>query len=402
MKKKYYLIPVLGFCLLLVVTGCDIQLGNWGRAKYERTVQKQFPLDTGSTVIAQTSSGSITVTGADVTDCNVVAEIRVRALTEEEAKETAEQVEIILEQVGNTLTVKAKKPLIKKLKRSITISYDITVPRKTNVECASSYGPVKLSNILGSAKGKSSSGSISAEDIQGSVHLDTSYGSVTCVNVSGDNIKAKSSSGSIKAQNIKGSVDLDTSYGSITCEDISGGDLKLRTSSGKIKLSKASCGDFNLHTSYGSIRAEELTGKVLKLHSGSGGIDVTQASADSADISTSYGRITCRKLTTADLTAKSGSGNINIACSDSTSPEIRANVVTSYGSVDFEAPPDFAGSVDMATSYGSISTDLPITISGEISKKKLAGTIGQGNGKLYLKTSSGSIKIRWPDKQEVN
>ncbi len=393
MKKKYYSIPALAFCLLLIVTGCDFQFGNWGRAKYERTVQKQIPLDSGSTVVAQTSSGSITITGADVADCNVVAQIRVQAPTEQEAQEIAEQVKIKLEQVGNTLTVKADKPR-KKRRCSIAISYDITVPKQTNVECASSYGPVKLSNILGSAKGKSSSGSISAEDIQGSVHLDTSYGSVTCVNVSGDNIKLESSSGAIKARNVKGSADLDTSYGSITCEDISGGDLKLRTSSGKIKLMKASCGDCDLHTSYGSIRAEELTSKSLKLHSGSGGIDVTQASADSADISTSYGRITCRQLTTADLTAKSGSGSINIACSDSTTPEINANVVTSYGSVDFETPPDFAGSVDMATSYGSISTDLPITVSGQISKKKLAGTIGQGNGKLYLKTSSGSIKVR--------
>jgi DUF4097 and DUF4098 domain-containing protein YvlB len=130
------------------------------------------------------------------------------------------------------------------------------------------------------------------------------------------------------------------------------------------------------------------------MHSGSGSIELTQASANSADISTSYGRITCRQLTAADLTAKSGSGNINIACSDSTSPEISANVVTSYGSVDFETPPDFTGSVDMTTSYGSIKTELPITVSGEISKKKLAGMIGQGNGKLYLKTSSGSIKVR--------
>jgi DUF4097 and DUF4098 domain-containing protein YvlB len=401
MKKKYYSIPAIGFCLLLIVAGCDIQLGNWGRAKYERTIQKQVPLDSGSTVVAQTSSGSITITGADVTDCNVVAQIRVWALTEEEARETAEQVEIILEKVGNTLTVKAKKPK-KKLKRSISISYDITVPKQSNIECASSYGAIKLSNINGSAKGKTSSGSISAEDIQGSALLHTSYGSVTCRNITGDNIKVKSSSGAITAENIRGYAELDTSYGSITCEDISGGDLKLRTSSGKIKLMKASCGDFDLHTSYGSVRIEELTGKVLKLHSGSGGIDVTQASVDSADISTSYGRITCRQLTTADLTAKSGSGNINIACSDSTSPEINANVITSYGNVDFKAPPDFAGSVEMATSYGSISTDLPITISGEISKKKLTGTIGHGNGKLYLKTSSGSIKIRWPDKPEVN
>ena len=401
MKKKYYLIPALGFCLLLTITGCDFQFGNWGKAKYERTVQQQAPLDSGSTVVAQTSSGSITITGADVTDCNVVAHIRVQAPTEQEAQDIGEQVKIKLEQVGQTLTVKADKPR-KKRRCSITISYDITVPKQTNIECASSYGPIKLGNINGNAKGKTSSGSISAEDIQGSAQLDTSYGSVTCMNISGDNIKVKSSSGAITVENIKGSTELDTSYGSITCEDISGGDLKLRTSSGKIKLSKASGGDFDVHTSYGSIRADEITSKLLKLHSGSGGIDVTQASADSADISTSYGRITCRQLTTVDLTAKSGSGNIKIVCSDSTTPDINANVVTSYGSVDFEAPPDFAGSVDMATSYGSISTDLPITISGEISKKKLAGTIGQGNGKLYLKTSSGSIKIRWPDKPEVN
>jgi len=133
---------------------------------------------------------------------------------------------------------------------------------------------------------------------------------------------------------------------------------------------------------------------LLKLHSSSGGIYVTEASADTADISTSYGRINCRQLTTADLAAKSGSGNIEIACSDLAPAQINANVVTSYGSIDFEIPPDFTGQVDLATSYGSIRTDLPITISGEISKKKLSGTIGQGNGKLYLKTSSGSIKIR--------
>lgn len=393
MKKKYYLIPPLGLCLLLIVIGCDFQIGDWGKAKYERTVQKQTSLDSGSTVVAQTSSGSITVTGADVTDCNVVAQIRVQALTEEQAKETAEQVEIMFEKVGNTLTVKAKKPPQKR-RCSIAISYDITVPKKTSVDCASSYGPVKLSNIEGNAKGKSSSGSIWAEDIQGSTHLHTSYGPVTCRNITGDNIKLESSSGKIRAENIKGSADLDTSYGSITCKEISGPEIKLRSSSGGIRLSEASGDDFDVHTSYGSIRVDELTAKIIKMHSGSGSIEVTKAFADSADISTSYGRITCRQLTAADLTAKSGSGNINIACSDSTTPEINANVVTSYGSVDFEVPPDFAGRVDMSTSYGSISTELPITISGQISKRKLAGTVGQGNGKLYLKTSSGSIKIR--------
>ncbi|MBA7630890.1 hypothetical protein ES703_38415 [subsurface metagenome] len=395
MKKKYCTVLTLGFCLcsLLIVVGCDIQIGDWGKAKYERTIQQQAPLAPGSTVVAKTSFGSVTITGADVTNCSVVAQIRVQAPTEEEAREIAEQVKIKLEPVGQTLTVKAEKPP-KKRRRSISISYDITVPRQTNVECGSSYGAIKLSNIDGNVKGKTSSGSISAENIQGLVDLNTSYGRVNCKDISGDNIKVKSSSGAINAENIRGSAELDTSYGSITCRDISGGDVKLKTSSGNIKLSKASCTDCDVYTSYGSITADELTGSLLKLHSGSGSIKVTEASAETADISTSYGRITCRQLTTTDLTAKSGSGNIDIIFSDSTPAEITANVTTSYGSIDFTTPPEFTGRVELATSYGSITTDLPITITGEISKKKLTGTIGQGNGKLYLKTSSGSIRIR--------
>jgi len=393
--KKYCTVLTLGFCLcsLLIVTGCDIQIGDWGKAKYERTVQQQAPLDPGSTIVAQTSFGSVTITGADVTDCNVVAQIRVQAPTEQEAREIAEQVKIKLEPVGKTLTVKAEKPP-KKRRRSISISYDITVPKQTNVECGSSFGAIKLTNISGNVKGKTSSGSISAEDIQGSAQLNTSFGSVTCKGISGDNINVKSSSGSITAESIEGSFQLETSFGSITCKDISGGDVKLKTSSGKIKLSNGSFGDCDAHTSFGSLTADELKGSSLKLHSGSGSINVTESSANITNVSTSYGRITCRQLTTADLTAKSSSGNIDITCSDLAPAEITANVVTSYGSIDFETPPEFTGQVDLSTGFGSIRTDLPITITGEISKKKLTGTIGQGNGKLYLKTSSGSVKIR--------
>jgi len=395
MNKKYYIGLVLGLCLcsLLTVIGCDIQIGDWGKAKYERTVQQQVPLAPGSTVIAQTSFGSVTITGADVTDCNVVAQIRVQAPTEEEAQKIAEQVKIKLEPIGKTLTVKAEKPP-KKRRRSISISYDITVPKQTNVDCGSSFGAIKLSGIDGKVKGKTSSGSISAENIQGSTQLNTSFGSVTCKGISGDNVTVKSSSGSVTAEGIEGSSQFETSFGSITCKDISGGDVKLKTSSAKIKLSNASFGDCDAHASYGSITVDELKGTSLKLHSGSGSINVTESSANMTDVSTSFGPINCRQLTTTDLTAKSSSGNIDIICSGSTPAEITANVVSSYGSIDFVTPPEFTGQVDLSTSFGSIRTDLPITISGEISKKKLTGKIGQGNGKLYLKTSSGSIRIR--------
>ncbi len=391
--KNYKTILTLGcVCLFSMVAGCDIQIGDWGQAKYDRTVQRQAPLPAGSTLVAQTSMGFVTITGADVTDCNVVAEICGRAPTEEEAQELAEKVEITLETVGNTMTVKADKPSTKH-NRSISISYTITVPKQTRVECASSYGAIKVSDINASVRGNTSSGSVTAENIQGSTNLDTSYGSVKCRNISGGELAVKSSSGSITAEGVKGPARLNTSYGSVTCRDLSDGDIELGSSSGTIKLSSAFFGNCDLHTSYGSIEADELKGDSIKLHSDSGGIHVTNASAHTVDMSTSYGRITSRQITTGDLTAKSGSGNLDVDCSQATPADITARLVTSYGSIDFTAPPGFAGQVDLSTSYGSIATSRPITVSGEVSKKRLKGTIGEGNGKLHLQTSSGSINL---------
>ncbi len=358
MKKVLYSTAAFGLCfgLLFAIVGCNIHIGNICQAKYQKTVEKQSTLESGSTLVVGTSSGSITINGADVSECIVIADITARAPTEQEATEIAEQVSIISEKSGTTLTIKADKPRLKN-NRSVSVSYNITVPRQTIVRCNSSYGALKLSNIERGVNGKTSSGSITAEMI-------------------------------------KGSVDLDTSYGSVTCRDVTGGDIKVKTSSGKIQLSEASFGNCDLHTSYGSITAEQLNGDSIKLHSSSGGINVTKASVPVVDIFTSYGRITCREITVADIIAKTSSGGIDIECSKLSPSEISADVVTSYGSIDFTAPKDFSGRVELGTNYGSVRTDLPITISGQVSKKRITGTIGQGNGKVFLRTSSGSVRLK--------
>jgi DUF4097 and DUF4098 domain-containing protein YvlB len=353
MKNKYWVILTLTFFLfpLLTGSGCDIE-----KVKYQRTEDLSVPLESGSTLIAETSFGSISVSGADVDDCNITATIFVNAPTEEEAKEIAEKVKIKAETVDKNLTVKAEKPHLKK-RRSIGVSFEIIVPEQTNVKCSSSFGAIKLANINGNANGKTSSGSITAE-------------------------------------NIKGSAKLDTSFGSITGKNISGGDINLKTNSGNITLTKTVFGDCDVQTSFGSITSGELTGNSLKLKSNSGNINLAEASADTTNIHTSFGRITCKQITSADLTARSNSGNIYIVCSDSTPADINANVTASFGSIDFVAPPSFAGQVELETSFGSVKTDLPITITGEISKKNLSGKIGEGKGKLHLETRSGSIKIK--------
>lgn len=346
----------LSIAAVLTVAGCGFRAGGWTQSRYERTTSQQRLLAPGSTLDVETSFGSITITGADVTDCDITATITAQAPTEEEAQELAEQVTIEMVEAGGTLKVRADKPRTGN-NRSVGVSYRIIVPRRTNIECRSSYGNVELTGIEGTVAGRTSSGSVTAE-------------------------------------NIRGSANLNSSYGSITCERFSEGDLTVKTSSGKIGISDATFGRCEADTSYGSVTGRSLRGQAVRLRSSSGSIELLDATADAMDLSTSYGRVDARQIIVSDLRASSGSGSLDIACARTCPAELTARVKSSYGSVTFTAPPEFSGQVHLATNYGSVRTDRPITISGELTKKKITGTVGNGRGDLRIETSSGSVTLR--------
>jgi len=375
--------------------GCDFQFGafNLNQAKYERTVNRQIACEPNSTLDVATQSGSITITGTDSNECNLTARIVGRAPTEQEAQELAEQVEIRAETADHTLKIRADHPHLAN-NRSIVVSYEMTVPRRLNVFCQSDYGSLKTTDLRGTVKGKTSSGSIKAEQIDGPLDLDTAYGSVDCRRIAGPKVLLHSSSGAITANDLQGEAKLVTSYGSLTCDTFSGTSLELKTSSGRIVIANASCHDCLADTSYGSLVASHLKGDSLKLRSGSGSLDLTALEAPTLDLSSSYGSIKAQAITTAKLTVSSGSGSVNIVCTPATSADLTAEVKSSYGSVDFTAPPGFSGQVDLSTAYGSIHTALPVTVSGEISKKKVTGKVGEGQGLLRLQTGSGSINLK--------
>jgi DUF4097 and DUF4098 domain-containing protein YvlB len=386
---------VIGLSVLLFLSfgGCNVQMGGSHQARYKRTVSRQVACNPGSMLDVATQSGAITITGTDSNECSVAAEIVGYAPTEEEAQELAEQTEIRLETAGDTVKVRADKPHLAN-NRSIAVSYEITAPRRLNVLCESDYGSLSTINLKGTVKGKTSSGSIKAEQIDGPVDLDTSYGSIVCKSIAGPTVLLRSSSGSITATDLKGEAKIVTSYGNITCETFTGTGLDLKTGSGKITISNASFRDCLANTSYGSVACNHLKGDTIKLRSSSGSLDLGTIDAPSLDVSTSYGNIKAREITTAKLLAHSGSGSVNIICTPVTPTDLTAEVKSSYGGIDFTAPPGFCGQVDLRTDYGSIHTALPVTVSGDITKKKITGTVGEGKGLLRLQTGSGSISLK--------
>jgi len=164
-----------------------------------------------------------------------------------------------------------------------------------------------------------------------------------------------------------------------------------------------------LSTHNGSLRIENITGTTRgKTHNGR----ITASNiADETELQTHNGRIICKNITgNTKLTTHNGSinceevsgdtdfrtynGKINAVYSRSASGVFGASLTSYNGGIDFTAPPNISAVVDISTHNGSIDTKLPITIAGKVSKRKLSGTIGTGQGKLHLESYNGSIKIK--------
>jgi len=362
-------------------------------AQFERTAAPRIALDGSDTLDVHSRAGSVTVMGADVTDCNVVARIFAQAATEEEAQELAEQVEIVAQVTGSTLRIRSREPDLGN-NRSIGISYAITVPRRMNVKCESNYGRLSTSNIEGRLEGRSSNGSIKAHDIQGPTDLNTSYGSIDCRNVTGQSITLRSSNGSITATGLRGSTTAETSYGSIACEDFSDGDLRLKRGNGRIGISNASFGICDARSSYGAIGGNSLKGHSIELHSNNGSVEADDVQAKTLHLSSSYGSIRATQVAASAIEASSGNGGVRIACSPAAPGDLNAQVRSSYGSIEFTSPPGFSGEVYLSTDYGTIRTALPVTMSGEITKKRIAGKVGDGTGQIRLESNNGSVELK--------
>jgi DUF4097 and DUF4098 domain-containing protein YvlB len=298
MKKYAFPKTFAGFllCLLIAAAGCFCT-GCIPKAKYERTVHLSAPLPAGSLFETQTHNGYITITGADVAECNLTATITAWANTEENARKLAEEVEVKLIPSGNKLTAKIEKP-VSVYGEHVSVSFDVTVPNQTSADLTTHNGDLKIKNLTGQLNGTTHNGEVTAEKISGAVELKTHNGKISCKEVAGN-------------------TQIQTHNGSVICEEASG-DIKLQTHNGSAKA----------------------------------------------------------------------------FYSAAALPICNVSIVTHNGNVGLTAPPNFSAKVEASTHNGSIDTDLPITVTGNITKNKLTGTIGAGQGELYLETHNGSIKIR--------
>lgn len=149
--------------------------------------------------------------------------------------------------------------------------------------------------------------------------------------------------------------------------------VECRTEFGEIRLAGIE-GDVTAATEFGPVFCEGTQGAL--------------------DLRTEFGRVTGREINSERLSAKSECGSVDIACSAECPPELTADVSTGWGKVRFQAPPGYQGQIDLQGGSSGVRSALPVLAPGSVSRHRITGTIGSGQGKLRLVSESGSVRLR--------
>ena len=107
---------------------------------------------------------------------------------------------------------------------------------------------------------------------------------------------------------------------------------------------------------------------------------------------TDVGTIRCTDLRR-DADLHTNVGDIKASYVSDAPAAFDASVTTNVGNVDFTGPDQISAHLAARVNVGSMNTDRPLTVTGPI-KKSINAKLGNGEGKITLRTNVGSIRIR--------
>ncbi len=257
--------------------------GGKGSNLQNKTVwhDERVPVTVPAWLNASTFGGSVTVSSHDHDE--IMVRIYVRQNNRWLAGSDDAPVEVTITDApdGLEVTAERKRNGIFRNISNVSVSYDILVPRQTEVRAKTSGGSVAAYDIAHNVSLITSGGPVTAERVTGDVLARTSGGTVTVRDVTGD-LTARTSGGGISIANATGKISANTSGGSVRLENVAGA-IDARTSGGSINARIAQLQDhLTLHTSGGSInvRLPRDTGMDLRASGSSVSADLDDLDAN--------------------------------------------------------------------------------------------------------------------------
>ena len=197
-----------------------------------------------------------------------------------------------INQNGNDITIGERHA--GDLYRNITIDYEVTVPRGSNLTASTGSGDIESQDVGASMKADSGSGSVRVRGVHGPAFLQTGSGDVELNQAGTGEVHAQTGSGSIRLHDINGALRAQTGSGDIEASGQITADSKLDTGSGSVRLDlgpqarlnlDASTGSGSIHTAQtinmqGSLNRNHVTGTIngggppVRINTGSGDIEI--------------------------------------------------------------------------------------------------------------------------------
>jgi hypothetical protein len=246
----------------------------------------------GSIILSvNTGSGYIHVSPGSDTEIHIIGHVHANGWggigsADDRVKEVVSNPPI--EQSGNVVMVGKHTHY-----HNVSIDYDITTPKGTDLEANSGSGDLRLVDLGGPLKANTGSGSIEANGLTGRVALQTGSGDVHAEMNTSSDVKAQTGSGSIRLRGVNGGLYAETGSGDIEIQGQPSTNWKLETGSGSVTLNTgnarfsldATTGSGSVHsdppiTTHGSLERHHVTGDIngggptVRVETGSGDIRV--------------------------------------------------------------------------------------------------------------------------------
>ncbi|MEX2205134.1 MAG: DUF4097 family beta strand repeat-containing protein [Myxococcota bacterium] len=171
-----------------------------------------------------------------------------------------------------------------------SVQLRVFVPREFSVDLRSGSGPIRVEDVTGSLRARTTDGALEVRGAEGPVRLRTHGGQVAVAEVQGD-VEIRAQDGSIELGWITGAVDARTGQGNLAASHLDGR-VELRADSGEIELRDVR-GQVSAKTESGSVYASFLADPsgVIETQRGSVEVSLPAAAKLALDARSGRGRV---------------------------------------------------------------------------------------------------------------
>lgn len=177
-QTRTHLLTVLALLVAAVgVTGCEVAVGSW-QAEQKEAWNRDYPIEAGGRFELTNTNGRITVAASADARIHVRAEKVAKGVSEEAARESLKQMEIVEEVDGDSVSLRTRTPSGKWFGNNGRVEYTVEVPATLSVKVVNTNGHIEVNALEGAVDLETTNGGIDGRGLRGTVRAETTNGGV--------------------------------------------------------------------------------------------------------------------------------------------------------------------------------------------------------------------------------